>query len=312
MDPFPPLSIGYLSVAPGISLRYGQAQSPVEPTLGTILLIQGRGEFIEIYYETAQNFLTLGYHVVTFDWRGQGLSSRLLKNRQKGYIDSYDTYISDLHFIILSLIHKSENHFVLAVAHSMGGHILARYLDREPNCIFDGIILSAPMIDIAKNRFSRYGLWSLSFLMVELGFGQSYAVGMKNYGDADRDFAKNRRTHDPVRFQREVTAIINCPDLALGGITWSWLYATMVSILKLRQSVRKHQSTKILIISAGDEKIVRNQAQKDYAIKNRCSHIYIIENSYHEIMQETNEIRSQFWAHALNFIKTLPISMIKK
>ena len=312
MGAFSPLSIGYLLVEPGVNLRYGQAQSPVEPVLGTVLLIQGRGEFIEKYYEIAQKFLNIGYHVVTFDWRGQGLSSRLLNNRQKGHIDTYDIYINDLDLIISSLIYKTKNHSLIAIAHSMGGHILARYLNIKHNFIFDGVIFSAPMIDITKNNFSRYGILFLSFLMVKLGFGQSYAIGMKDYGDLERNFNKNKRTHDPIRFQREITAIINCPHLALGGMTWGWLYATMVSILKLRQQVQNYQPTPILIISAENEKIVSNQAQKDYFTKNNNSNIHFIANSYHEIMQETDDIQNQFWIYVINFIKALPISTARR
>jgi lysophospholipase len=40
---------------------------------GTVVLAQGRAEFIEKYFETVAELLARGFAVVTFDWRGQGL-----------------------------------------------------------------------------------------------------------------------------------------------------------------------------------------------------------------------------------------------
>ncbi len=41
-----------------------------------------------------------GFAVVTFDWRGQGGSHRLLKDRQRGYVRSFDDYSDDLDLIL--------------------------------------------------------------------------------------------------------------------------------------------------------------------------------------------------------------------
>ncbi len=293
-----PLSIGFLTVAPGIVLRYAQARTSIEPARGTVLVIQGRGEFIEKYFEAAHELLKAGYHVVTFDWRGQGLSTRLLENRQKGHIDSYDTYLSDLGIMIDKVIKPLDTRPLYALAHSMGGHILARYLERDHDTI-DAAILSAPMIDIAKNGLYRYAFLSLSWIMVRLGLGHRYAFGMRDYNDDDRDFAKNRRTHDSLRFQREVQAITDNPELALGGVTWGWLYATLRSILRLR-SARPDGSQRIpmILISAGQEQIVSNPAQHDYAARRPHCILRTLDGAYHEILQESDSIRQEFWTCA--------------
>jgi lysophospholipase len=305
VDTLSSLSIGSLTVAPGINLRYAQARTPVQPALGTVLLLQGRGEFIEKYVETASELLSSGYHIVTFDWRGQGLSSRLIEDRQKGHIDSYDTHLDDLNIIISTLVKPLEGRAVYALAHSMGGHILARYLDRHPD-VFDAVLLSAPMIDITGNAIQRLALLSLSYAAVKLGFGKKYALGMRGYGDADRDFAKNRRTHDQTRFHREVQAIADNPDLALGGVTWGWLYATSLSISRLRSAAgRGDRAVPVMIFSAGEEKIVNNPAQHDYSARLPRATIHTIEHAYHEILQEKDHIRQVFWAGAHRFLHAL-------
>ena len=47
---------------------------------GTIILQQGHNEFIEKYYETIQEFIDRGYSVICFDWRGQGMSERMIND----------------------------------------------------------------------------------------------------------------------------------------------------------------------------------------------------------------------------------------
>ena len=44
--------------------------------------------------------LDRGYEVWSLDWRGQGFSKRQISNKQKHYIDDFDSYVSDASFFI--------------------------------------------------------------------------------------------------------------------------------------------------------------------------------------------------------------------
>ena len=57
-----------------------------EKSTGTVLLQQGHNEFIEKYLETIQEFIDRGYSVVCFDWRGQGMSERMIDDIHKSFI----------------------------------------------------------------------------------------------------------------------------------------------------------------------------------------------------------------------------------
>jgi lysophospholipase len=70
------------------SIRYGIWHIPKEKRKGSILLLGGRSEFLEKYSEITGKLNQKGFDVYGFDWRGQGLSSRMLANRHKGFIDS--------------------------------------------------------------------------------------------------------------------------------------------------------------------------------------------------------------------------------
>ncbi len=73
-----------IRTADGVSLRVAQWPASAMPIQGTVLLLQGRAEFIEKYFETVDHFRARGFDVVSFDWRGQGGSERLLRNPRKG------------------------------------------------------------------------------------------------------------------------------------------------------------------------------------------------------------------------------------
>ncbi|MBV9078141.1 MAG: alpha/beta hydrolase, partial [Methylobacteriaceae bacterium] len=69
---------------------------PAGPARGTVLLMQGRAEFIEKYFEVAGELLERGFAVVTFDWRGQGGSGRSLSDRQKGHVVRFADFRQDV------------------------------------------------------------------------------------------------------------------------------------------------------------------------------------------------------------------------
>src|ERR1700761_8916833 len=92
-------TVGVVSTNDGVSLRYASWTGGGQ-TKGTVCLCQGRTEFIEKYFEVVRELRARGYGVVTFDWRGQGLSDRALPDRRKGHVESFDQYNADLEAVI--------------------------------------------------------------------------------------------------------------------------------------------------------------------------------------------------------------------
>src|SRR5438445_13501933 len=69
---------GMLKTPDGVSIRF--ARWPPPPgRKGTVCIFNGRTEFIEKYFEVARELHARGFAVATLDWRGQGLSERLLR-----------------------------------------------------------------------------------------------------------------------------------------------------------------------------------------------------------------------------------------
>ena len=62
----------------------------------SIVLVTGRTESYLKYQELAFDLHQQGYNIFIIDHRGQGLSERLLKDNQKGYVKNFDDYAHDL------------------------------------------------------------------------------------------------------------------------------------------------------------------------------------------------------------------------
>ena len=135
----------FLPVEEGITLRV--ACWPVESSNKMVLLLNGRSESLEKYHETINRLTRRGYTVYSFDWRGQGLSSRISSDRRIGHIDTFQTYLNDLDKVVSFFgIDRFQGDRIL-IAHSMGGLLAGLFINKNIN-LFKAAIFSAPMFKI--------------------------------------------------------------------------------------------------------------------------------------------------------------------
>jgi lysophospholipase len=282
------------------SLRYGIWYSLKDKPKRSILLLNGRTEFMEKYSETIEELIHLDFNVYSFDWRGQGLSSRKLENRHKGFIDDYDVYLNDLDLFVTKIVKSESVHPLIIIAHSMGGHIALRYMHDHPEAA-DMAVLTSPMINIFEFSVSVGLAKFIAKIATKSGFSHSYTIGSGDY--TDENFKGNDLTSDPVRFTDAKKAIEKNPDLALGGPTWGWLSATLKSIDILAQPEFSAKiKTPILMVIAGNDKIVSLQAQKKICTMLPNCKLIEISDARHEIFKETDAVRLIFWREFKRFI----------
>ena len=86
---------GMLKTPDGVSIRFARWPPP-SGRKGTVCIFNGRTEFIEKYFEVARELHARGFAVATIDWRGQGLSERLLRDTRKGHVTNFAKYVIDL------------------------------------------------------------------------------------------------------------------------------------------------------------------------------------------------------------------------
>src|SRR5207237_3536157 len=75
---------GTIKTPDGAELRFAR-WAPPAGRKGTVCVFTGRGEYIEQYFETMRDLRDRGFAVAMIDWRGQGHSSRRLRDPRKGY-----------------------------------------------------------------------------------------------------------------------------------------------------------------------------------------------------------------------------------
>lgn len=263
---------------------------------GTIILQSGRTEFIEKYYEVVTEFIERGYAVAMMDWRGQGLSSRLSKNKRIGHIDRFETY--DLDFIKVMnelFVTKCPKPFI-GFGHSMGGCLLTSYFISSNN-ILDKCILCAPMISVRANAISRRIVSVLGLLEI-FGFG-SFPMQKPSWDDAigwlEEPFEENALTTDETRFNRSYEFLSQFPELGIKGISVGWLKQA----LKRTNQFKKLDwnmaiKSPLLLLDATNDKLVNSELNKELLGQSKLTTIVSID-AQHEIMMERDEIRNEAW-----------------
>ena len=137
---------GELKTPDGVSLRFARWLPPAGRK-GTVVILQGRGEWIEKYFETVRDLRARGFAVATLDWRGQGLSERMLGDRHKGYVRDFAEYDSDLETFMREIVLPDCPPPLFALGHSTGATVLIRAAYRGRRW-FDRMVLAAPLIDL--------------------------------------------------------------------------------------------------------------------------------------------------------------------
>ena len=103
-NPVPPGAIEEdVRTADGCRLRAAR-WTPAGEARGTVAIFEGRGEFIEKYFETARDLLARGFAVAALDWRGQGGSERPLRNARKGHVDDFSQFERDLDAFVAQVL----------------------------------------------------------------------------------------------------------------------------------------------------------------------------------------------------------------
>lgn len=275
----------------GVRLRALLAPAARAPIRGTVILCNGRTEFIEKYFEAIREFQARGFVVFTMDWRGQGLSDRLLANPLKGHLASLDDPAMDLAAAIKSLNGRLPRPHLL-VAHSMGGGISLRALQTR-KIEMDGAVFSAPMWGIAElseaaRKFARF--------MTSIGAGGWFAPGVAKRWTKER-FKRNPVTHDKERHARGQALVEAEPRLALAGVTLGWVEAAAQAFDGFTQpGALAHLKMPVVVLSAAEEALVSNASHEAVSKLLPNARLEVIEGSKHEILMETDDIRARFWA----------------
>ena len=215
----------WVEAADGLRLRVGSWRAP-GPGKGTILLFPGRTEYIEIHGRTAKAFADHGFSTIIVDWRGHGLSDRVIADPNTLHVDRFSDYQLDVAAMIATASELEMPKPWFLLGNSMGGCIgLRALLNGMPvsACAF-----TAPMWGLKMSKVQRLIARPVSWAAQAFGRGESYIPGHngENYA-LSNPFEGNRITNDPDQYGYWVRQARLQPCLQTAGSSMRWLHQSL-------------------------------------------------------------------------------------
>jgi lysophospholipase len=286
----------------GMTLR--RMDWPVKPRTkrrGSLFFASGRSDFIEKYFEVYADLRARGWDVTTFDWRSQGGSRGPGEERIEA---GFEPFVEDLAALLADWRQATPGPHV-AMAHSMGGHLLLRtIIDRKP--ALDAAILTAPMLDVNSAPIPIRLAPDLADTMYWLGLGKvpmwKAPPGMLAPGGR----RQRNLTADLNRYGDELYWWQAQPDFNTGPPSFGWMRAAFRSRAATFTPEKLGQVTlPILIIGAEKDRLVSAAAIREAAALLPHAELEMMPDAAHEILRDSDEIRARAYARIDAFLAGL-------
>ena len=290
----------------GRELRFGTSAPKDSVPDAVVVCLQGVREFSEKYFETARWCNDRNITFWTFDWAGQGKSTRYLSNPQKRHGEDFEQDVEDLHCFIMEYIKHSSVHTdkgripMAMLAHSMGANLGMRYLEQYPDT-FECAAFSAPMIGLKVFEKIPQSCAQVATSLCDLFAGQSYIPGGDDWGKQKKHA---RLSSDPTRKLIHNQWCKTNPELQTGEVTFGWLNVAQKSCRTVQQaSLTSQIKTACLFGIPGNDDLVDNVMAKKVIGNIDNAQTVDYPESFHEILMETDDVRDDFLNKFYNLIK---------
>ena len=289
---------GFMEGHGGVKIRYAVFRSEERAAKGTVVLLQGRSECIEKYYETIRDLTARGLWVATFDWRGQGGSDRLIAGSRAGHILRFADYEADLSLFLEKIVLPDARLPFFLVAHSTGALVALSQAPELENRI-ERMVLAAPFVALSGQSMSQRRIAVIARLASLAGLG----TRTFRRGEPLMDFPRNVVTSDERRFARNAAILAEHPELSVGWPTARWLneaLSTMARVTHQDHLTRIRIPTLLLCPTA--DVLVPRRAVGALARIFRAGRLIEIDGARHELFQEADRFRAQALAAIDAFI----------
>jgi lysophospholipase len=194
-----------------------------------------------------------------------------------------------------------------ALAHSMAATVLFNAATKR-GCWFSRMVMTAPMVQLVGLPMSQGLCARLADGLTMFGLGKQAAPGKPEQWLNDV-FEGNPLTSDRERFYRNIGVLQAAPGLAVGPPTIGWLNAAFEAMARLKdEKYAPRIRIPSLLVAAGDDQIVSSKAIEGLASRLRAGSQIVLRGSRHEILQERDAIREQFWAAFDAFVTGVALS----
>lgn len=268
----------------------------------TIFIVQGYSENFHKYKELIYDFYRNGFSVAIHNARSHG-TSRLVSDRRV-YVEKFSHFVEDFSDFIKMIQSQQEDNKTFIFAHSMGGAIGIRILQRQLNPV-DGMVLSSPMIEMNTYGIPEWlgGLFYSG--MIKLGLGDWLSPGESIPGDLSFEKAG---TSSELRFKRYHDLFYN-PELSSwqrGGATINFVYECLLVTQKLRSLSEKSKiSSPILALQAENDRWVIPEGLDRFCKDIPSCRSEVVVGARHEIYHEADQYRVSYMEKVLDFFDEL-------
>jgi lysophospholipase len=243
-----------------------------------IVMVHGAMEHHRRYGWLIEMWRTSGFHVIMADLPGQGMTTRSLR----GHIDSFDEYIIEVKDWIQAAYRYELPVFLLG--HSMGGLISIRLLQEE-KLNLAGVILSSPCLGLvhAPSRLLNALSHVLNVLYPSLRMNSGLTVQMATRNEDVREADSN-------------------DTLYVTKVSVRWYRELANAIKEAFENMENIQDVPMLLMQAGDDKIVNKMTVKEWFNNAPLSEKRFKEwqKCYHEIFNEPE--REEVFEYAKDFV----------
>ena len=288
----------YKATTDGIRVRtsFWAANDPV----GTVFVFPGRADYIEKYGGLANFCLSNNLNVIAIDWRGQGLSERLLDDKNIGHIEDFKNYQNDVEVIINEAKDAGLVKPWIIFAHSMGGLIGLRTLHDNP--VFEKVVFTSPMWGIQMPPILKSGASIIMSLISLIGKMETYApTTSPETRILNEEYEFNKLTSDIRNFKLLRQQLIQHPDLQIGGPSSAWVSAALDEIEF--QIGKEPPITPALCFLGEKEEIIDNLAVREFCKNWDSCDLISIPDAKHDLLMEKKMILLSLFEKLEKFIK---------
>jgi len=286
---------GFLTARDGMRLRYARFGAIGRPLKGTVIILPGRNECIEKYFETIRDFSDRGLGSALVDWRGQGDSGRMLRDPVRGYIDNFYDYVRDLEQFFEEIVLPDCRGPFYMLGHSTGSLVALLAAPSMVNRV-RRMVLCVPLLSLTGFPVSMRTIRRLAGALYAVGLGSMYMAGGARPRET-KPFSTNVLTTDHNRYRRNSLLYETYPQLALGGPTVAWVRAACMAAETVQDpDFIARMQIPMLFVAAGSDSVVSTPAIEYYVRQIKSASLLTIDGARHEIWQEADLYREQLLA----------------
>ncbi len=288
---------GSITSFDGTHLNYYTA-TPDNPK-AAVVFVHGMAEFWPKYYEYGWNLYRAGFRIFFIEHRGHGYSEGKCKEPDLIYIDDYNTYVEDLKcFMDKVVVKETKGLPLLALAHSMGGAIASRFIEKYPD-YFKAAVLSSPMIKMKAGNVSPLIVMVLRIYAKLFRKEKTLAPNQKHFNPnppIETSSAKSK-----PRFEYQLSLRRKDDHYQASASTLGWALAS----IKVHDDIIRHADKiriPVTIMTAGNDHLIDPLGYDEIAERVPQAQFIHYENSRHEVFNADEITRKKYFADVIHVL----------